>query len=68
MALGEGTLIGIGYFVTGVPQPVLFAVLTVAFALLPFGAWLVFGVAALVLVFRVLGCSPQVVFSPSARP
>jgi predicted PurR-regulated permease PerM len=52
VALGEGTLIGIGYFVTGVPQPVLFAVPTVAFALLPFGAWLVFGVAALVLLLQ----------------
>ena len=55
VALGEGTLIGIGYFVTGVPQPLLFAVLTVAFALLPFGAWLVFGVAALVLIIQDAG-------------
>src|SRR4051812_39621371 len=55
VALGEGTLIGIGYFVMGVPQPLLFAVLTVAFALLPFGAWLVFGVAALVLFFQGAG-------------
>src|SRR3954467_8149878 len=55
VALGEGTLIGIGYFVTGVPQPVLFAVLTVAFALLPFGAWLFFGVAALMLLFQGVG-------------
>ena len=55
VALGEGTLIGTGYFVTGVPQPVLFAVLTVAFALLPFGAWLVFGVAALLLLFQGVG-------------
>src|SRR3954466_10465992 len=55
VALGEGTLIGIGYFVTGVPQPLLFTVLTVAFALLPFGAWLVFGVAALVLIIQDAG-------------
>jgi len=52
VALGEGTLIGIGYFVTGVPQPLLLAALTVAFALLPFGAWVVFSVAALVLFFQ----------------
>src|SRR3954464_1805960 len=52
VALGEGTLIGIGYFATGVPQPLLFAALTVAFALLPFGAWVVFSVAALVLFFQ----------------
>jgi len=55
VALGEGTLIGIGYFATGVPQPLLFAALTVAFALLPFGAWVVFSVAALVLFFQGAG-------------
>jgi len=55
VALGEGTLIGIGYFEAGVPQPLLFAALTVAFALLPFGAWVVFSVAALVLFFQGTG-------------
>src|SRR3954452_7021372 len=55
VALGEGTLIGIGYFAAGVPQPLLFAALTVAFALLPFGAWIAFSVAALVLFFQGAG-------------
>ncbi len=50
VAIGEGTLIGLGYAVTSVPRPVLFTVATIGFALLPFGAWTAFGIAALVLV------------------
>ena len=52
VAIGEGTLIGIGYWVAGVPRPVLFTVATIAFALLPFGAWAAFGIAALVLIVQ----------------
>jgi predicted PurR-regulated permease PerM len=52
IALGEGTLIGIGYAVAGVPRPFLFAVLTIAFAMLPFGAWLVFSVATVILLIQ----------------
>jgi predicted PurR-regulated permease PerM len=50
VAIGEGTLIGIGYWVAGVPRPVLFTVATIAFALLPFGAWAAFGIASVVLL------------------
>lgn len=50
VALGEGMLIGIGYFVAGVPRPMLFTALTVALAMLPFGAWLAFTAAALLLL------------------
>ena len=50
VAIGEGTLIGIGYWIAGVPRPVLFTVATIAFAMLPFGAWAAFGVASLVLL------------------
>lgn len=52
VAIGEGTIIGAGYFVAGVPRPVLFGILTVAFAMLPFGAWLVFGIASIVLLIQ----------------
>jgi predicted PurR-regulated permease PerM len=52
VAIGEGTLIGAGYWVTDVPRPVLFTIATIAFALLPLGAWLAFGVAAAVLVVQ----------------
>jgi len=50
VAVGEGLLIGAGFFAAGVPNPVMFTVLTTAFALLPFGAWLAFTTAAIVLV------------------
>ncbi|MFL6861796.1 MAG: AI-2E family transporter [Allosphingosinicella sp.] len=50
VAIGEGSLIGFAYALLGVPRPVLFAVATIAFAMLPFGAWFAFGVAAIVLL------------------
>jgi predicted PurR-regulated permease PerM len=50
VAVGEGLLIGVGYIVAGVPNPILFTVLTTAFAMLPFGAWIAFTAAAFVLV------------------
>ena len=49
VAIGEGLLIGLGYAVAGVPHAVFLALLTTAFALLPFGAWAVFSVAAAIL-------------------
>ncbi|MBF9196097.1 AI-2E family transporter [Microvirga terrestris] len=50
VAVGEGILIGLGFVVAGVPNAALFAILTTAFAMLPMGAWLAFGTAAVVLV------------------
>ncbi|MGM4895989.1 AI-2E family transporter [Tardiphaga sp. 839_C3_N1_4] len=50
VAVGEGLLIGVGFLVAGVPTPVMFTIITIAFAMLPFGAWLAFTAAALVLV------------------
>ena len=55
VALGEAALITVGYVVVGVPNPALFGVVTAAFALMPFGAWVAFGVASIVLL--VLGGS-----------
>lgn len=46
----EGSLIGIGYVIGGVPQPLLFAVVTIVLALVPFGAWVAFGLAGLILM------------------
>jgi len=46
----EGALIGVGYFVAGVPQPLMFTVATILLALVPFGAWLAFGLAGLILI------------------
>lgn len=50
VAVGEGLLIGVGFLVAGVPNPVMFTIITTAFAMLPFGAWLAFTTAALILI------------------
>ena len=50
VSFGEGALIGCGYAIAGVPQPLLFTILTITLALVPFGAWAAFGLAALILI------------------
>jgi len=50
VSFGEGAIIGVGYFVAGVPQPLLFTLFTILLALVPFGAWAAFGVASLILI------------------
>ena len=50
VALGEGFAIGVGYFVAGVPNALMFLIFTTAFALIPFGAWLAFTAAAIVTI------------------
>lgn len=52
VAVAEGIVIGAAYVVAGVPSPLIFALLTVAFAMIPFGAWVVFTTAALLLAFQ----------------
>jgi predicted PurR-regulated permease PerM len=52
VGLGEGILLGIAYAITEVPHPTLFGGLTAVAAMIPFGAPLVFGVAALLLVMQ----------------
>jgi predicted PurR-regulated permease PerM len=52
VAVGEGTLIAIGYSFAGVPHPVLLGALTIAFAMLPTGAWLAFSIASAVLLVK----------------
>jgi predicted PurR-regulated permease PerM len=49
VAVGEGLLIGVAYFIAGVPNAILFTILTAAFAMLPFGAWAAFTAAAITL-------------------
>ena len=51
VAIVEGLLIGIAYGLAGIPNPLLFMLLTTAFAMLPFGAWAAFTTASLVLLF-----------------
>jgi predicted PurR-regulated permease PerM len=52
VGLGEGFVLGIGYVVAGVPHPTLFGLFTAIAAMVPFGAPLVFGIAALVLLVQ----------------
>jgi predicted PurR-regulated permease PerM len=52
VGLGEGVLLGIGYVLTGVPHPTLFGLFTAIAAMVPFGAPLVFGTAALLLLIQ----------------
>src|ERR1700744_290770 len=46
VAFGEGLMIGLIYFVVGVPNALTFLILTTAFAMIPFGAWFAFTAAA----------------------
>jgi predicted PurR-regulated permease PerM len=52
VAVVEGAIIGVAYFSAGVPNAMLFTLLTMAFAMLPLGAWAVFTTAALLLVLQ----------------
>jgi predicted PurR-regulated permease PerM len=63
VAIGEGSLIGASYAIAAVPRPVLFALVTIAFAMLPFGAWFAFGVASLVLVVQGHVLAAAIVFA-----
>ena len=49
VGLGEGVLLGVAYILAGLPHPVTIAVLTGILAVIPFGAPVVFGAAALYL-------------------
>ena len=51
-AIVKGAAIGIGYFLTGVPHPLLFVVLTVALGMVPLGAWVALSAASLILAFQ----------------
>lgn len=52
VGLGEGVLMGIAYVIAGVPHPTLFGLFTAAAAMVPFGAPLAFGIAALLLLAK----------------
>jgi predicted PurR-regulated permease PerM len=52
VGLAEGVLLYCVYLATGVPHPTLFGAITAVGAMIPFGAPLIFGVAALALVVQ----------------
>lgn len=50
VGLGEGVLLGLVYVFAGVPHPVLFGAFTAVAAMIPFGAPVAFGLAALLVL------------------
>lgn len=52
VGLGEGFILGVAYVIAGVPHPTLFGLFTAVAAMVPFGAAVAFGIAALVLLIQ----------------
>ena len=52
VGLGEGFIMGVGYVIAAVPHPTLFGLFTAIAAMVPFGAPLVFGIAAALLLVQ----------------
>jgi predicted PurR-regulated permease PerM len=52
VGLGEGLLLGIAYALAGVPHPTLFGLLTAIAAIIPFGAPVLFCIAAVLLLVQ----------------
>jgi predicted PurR-regulated permease PerM len=52
VGLGEGFILGIAYVIAGVPHPTLFGLFTAVAAMVPFGAAVAFGSAALTLLIQ----------------
>ena len=52
VAVVEGLLIGVAYVIAGVPNALLFTILTISFAMLPLGAWIAFTAASILLVLQ----------------
>lgn len=50
VGIGEGLLMGVVYFLTHLPHPILFAMATAVAAMIPFAAGIAIGVAALILL------------------
>jgi predicted PurR-regulated permease PerM len=52
VGIGEGVVLAVAYLVAGVPHPLLFGAVTAVAAMIPFGAPLVFTVAAITLLLQ----------------
>ena len=66
VSLGEGLLIGFGYAIAGLPHPFTFAIATLGFAFIPFGAWVAFGAASLLVFAQGSTLSAIVLFGYSS--
>ena len=52
VGLAEGFILGVAYLIAGLPHPALFGMFTAIAAMVPFGAPLAFGAAALILIVQ----------------
>ncbi|WP_136162838.1 AI-2E family transporter [Sphingomonas flavalba] len=52
VGIGEGVVMAVGYVVAGVPHPILLGALTAVAAMIPFGAALLIGAAAVLLLMQ----------------
>ncbi len=50
VGLAEGLILGVAYWIAGVPHPALFGLVTALLAMIPFGAYLAIAIAALALL------------------
>ena len=50
VGLGEGLILGVAYWIAGVPHPALFGLMTALLAMIPFGAYLAVAIAVLALL------------------
>jgi predicted PurR-regulated permease PerM len=50
VGLGEGLILGVAYWIAGVPHPALFGLVTALLAMIPFGAYVAVAIAALALL------------------
>ena len=63
VGLGEGLVIGVAYAIAGVPHPALFGFITAIAAMIPFGAPVLFGIAALILLAQGAAVAAIAVFA-----
>jgi len=62
VGFGEGLVLAIAYYIAGVPQPTLLGVATAIGAIIPFGAFVMFSIAAVLLIYKGAMISAIVIF------
>jgi predicted PurR-regulated permease PerM len=62
VGFGEGLVLAIAYYIAGVPQPTLLGVATAIGAIIPFGAFVMFSIAAVMLIYKGAMISAIVIF------
>jgi predicted PurR-regulated permease PerM len=63
VGFGEGLVLAIAYYIAGVPQPTLLGIATAIGAIIPFGAFVLFSIAAILLIYKGAMISAIVIFA-----